>query len=248
MATVLTMSAPTLLGDMYNSSYIRMSIPLANSGTAKASRVFITALSLSGNAPRISPKGLPLYLGDLEAGNIGSISGTFNRVGIADGQQVTINVQGTYVSDTGATQSFTTSRAVTIPGASTLTKLNYPLTHVDVAIATNFWTYTIFGIPSSTPINEAVIGFSLQIVAPVQVIATPPGWNFETDSSTFILWFITDPNFATSKAVRQNTSLTGFKIQSATTSSESTPYILSTFDGNISFRSQTDYVLTPRRA
>jgi hypothetical protein len=84
---------------------------------------------------------------------------------------------------------------------------------------TNF-TYTVYNDEASGS-TLSVDTFHLTTGAPFTVAATPDGWSFETDNSTYIEWFSTNSSPPFSDDIAPGASLGRFALQTMDPSSES---------------------------
>lgn len=230
-------------GVFFTGTQLMVTVPLSNIGTATASNVFITAATL-GTAQRISPANFPVFVGTLGAASTGSASARFSGAGLVVGQKYLLTLRGTYGNPTAG---FMISRYLTVPPVQ---PFPVPLLNgrVVASVQPAVWSYTIFNdeAPGS---NLFISAFSLDIVAPIGVLRTPPGWRVLTDSLTYVGWYATDTAQPYPSHIAPGTSLAGFEIQSATSKSESTSYALSSTDhqtGN-SGLAGIDLVLSPGR-
>jgi hypothetical protein len=231
MATIvlspqLTGAAPTLIN---TGTSLYVSLPISNSGAAPAPTVFATSITL-GTAPRKSPQVLPVFVGDLAIGGTGSLNAQFDSSRLVIGQQYLLTVRGSY-GPKYAKQGFTINRYVSVPSAKPFPT---PLlgAHLQASIGTATWEYTLFNDePSGSP--QYLFGFSLTIVSPVSVTGTPPGWAFETDNLTYVGWFAEDISMPYPNQLAPGRSLGGFQLQSATSQSESTSYVITSWRHDI---------------
>jgi len=247
-------AAPRLVGSEPNvlntGQELFVSMPLTNVGGDSAFNVFVTGLSLS-SAIRLSPQVFPVFVGDLAVGNVGAVNVRFNAVGLAPGKKYLLTVRGTYGSSPSKL-GFAASRYVTIPPAAPypvpLLKANVQASMEPTAWKYSIWNYTIVNDePADSP--QYLAGFSLSIATPVTIEATPPGWSVETDNLTYVYWFAADESLPYPNHVRPGDSLSGFQLHSSTSSSESTPYVLSSWrqDTNEAGLVWPDVVITPSR-
>lgn len=250
MAAATAIVAPQLVGSdptvLNTGSELCASMPLVNVGSIGAPSVFVTSIT-AGSALRQSPQSFPVFVGNLEVGNDGVVNARFSAAGLVIGQKLLLTVRGTY-GPVNARVGFTVNRYIVVPAAAP-----YPVAllkaHVQVVVQPAVWTYTIVNDePAASP--QFLSGFSLSVAAPVSVTGTPPGWDVETDSSTFVFWFATDEAVPFPHHVRPGVSLSGFQIQSATSRSESTPYLVSSWrqDTNEAGLVAPDVILSPGRA
>lgn len=85
--------------------------------------------------------------------------------------------------------------------------------HVDVSVDASTWTYTLVNDePANSP--NYINSFSLAVDAPITIITTPNGWDYQTDNTSYILWFNTDTALPYSHDVAPVTSLGGFEVGS----------------------------------
>ncbi len=247
-------AAPRLVGSEPNvlntGQELFVSMPLANVGGLAAFNVFVTGFTLA-SAIRLSPQVLPVFVGDIAVGNIGATNARFNAVGLVPGQKYLLTVRGTYGSSPSKL-GFAASRYVTIPKVAP-----YPVpllkASVQASVQPTVWNYTIWNYtilndePAGSP--QCLAGFSLSIVTPVTIEATPPGWSVETDNLTYVYWFAADDSLPYPNHVRPGDSLSGFQLHSPMSRSESTPYVLSSWrqDTNEAGLVWPDVVITPSR-
>ena len=119
---------------------------------------------------------------------------------------------------------------------------------LDVAVSGGSWNYTVrnFELPSST---LYIATFSIDIATPVTVTSTPPGWDVETDNTSYVLWFSTDVSQPYPSHIAPGVSLGGFQLNSVKTSSESTHYVITSWNHTTDSVGPVyhDMVLTPSR-
>lgn len=85
--------------------------------------------------------------------------------------------------------------------------------HIDVSVNSSIWTYTLINDePANSP--NYINSFSLAVDAPITVTNTPNGWDYQTDGSSYVLWFNTDIALPYPHDVAPATSLGGFEIGS----------------------------------
>jgi hypothetical protein len=205
---------------------VSFALPLLNTGTGTAVNVRVTGITL-GSAVRLSPP-LPLTLGDLGVDNAVSANARFSASGLTVGGRYLVTGKGTYQSEAGATFGFSVNRYIVIP-SPVEPSIRLLKAHVNVAPASGIWSYTLFNdeAPES---SQFINAFSLDVVAPVTVIGTPSGWDFQTDNASFVLWFATEQQPPYTQHIAPGASLGGFSIQSARSSSEATGYSLTAWD------------------
>lgn len=218
-----------------------VSVPVTNLGQAVAERVYVTDISL-GAVPRTSPKNFPVYVGELAFEALGNVGARFSAASLAVGGRYLLTIRGTH--GRAPAVGFTISRYVVIPAAVPDAVVTLRA-RVGVALAGASWSYTVYNDePAGAPFEIAA--FHLDVVAPLGMISSPPGWIAETDALTYVAWFTGDESVP---RIKPGSALAGFAIQSATTRSEATPYSL------ISWNTQTnqagpvglDTVLSPMR-
>jgi hypothetical protein len=102
-------------------------------------------------------------------------------------------------------------------------------TRVEVAAGPPSWSYTLFNDePAESP--QFIKFFQLDVGAPFTVTGTPAGWGFDTDGSSYVLWFNTDEQLPYPNDVAPGASLGGFEIESAAPDSVSSPFGLVAWD------------------
>lgn len=245
MATISPKLVTTEPGLINTGTELFVSMPLANAGSAVAPNVFLTEFKV-GSAPLLSPSAFPVFVGDIAPGNSGATNARFNMFGLVPGQKYLVTLRGVY-GPADSQLGFAANRYVTIPAVTA-----YPVELLKASVKSlvqpSTWNYTICNDePESS--QQFLAGFSLTIAAPVTVTGTPPGWIVETDNSTYVAWFAADEGLPYPNQVRPGSSLDGFQIQSSTTLSESTPYLLSSWrqDTDTGGLVAPDVVVTPRR-
>lgn len=83
---------------------------------------------------------------------------------------------------------------------------------VEVAVRGRTWSYVLRNNePAGSP--HFVKVFQLDVAAPFTVTGTPPGWDFQTDNRSFVLWFNTDEQLPHPNDVAPGASRDGFQIQ-----------------------------------
>ncbi len=218
-----------------------IAMPVSNLGLQTAERVYITSLTL-GSAGRKSPQSFPASIGDIAFEGRGSIDARFDARSLVPGTRVLLTVRGTIGRI--APQGFTISRYITIPAAGP-EPVRLLRARVRVALGAGTWEYTIYNDePAGSRFDIA--GFHLDVVAPLGLISSPPGWIAETDSIHYVAWYVGDEN---GPRVQPGASLSGFGIQSATSRSEATAYNLVSWDASAHMAGPVsmDAVLSPMR-
>ncbi|MCB1126475.1 MAG: hypothetical protein KDM81_08275 [Verrucomicrobiae bacterium] len=88
---------------------------------------------------------------------------------------------------------------------------------------TNF-VYTLF---NEEPVASSwhVSNWHLEVGAPFQVLATPPGWSFATDYATYVDWFSTDTEEPYPHDVAPGDSLAGFALGAVVDTPEPLSYV-----------------------
>ena len=219
MPAVLSTMTPQILN---SGNVVSFSLPILNTGSDAATSVFITSMSL-GTAKRVGPVA-PVFAGTLGVDNLIFANGAFSADALPVGSTAMITIDGTYQVQ-GATYGFQVNRFITIPApvAPPITLLQAQLSAVEAGTT---WSYTVSNNePAGSP--QQVGAFSVDIVAPVTVSSTTPGWEALTDGASYVLWYATTPN---PNYVAPGASLSGFAIQSARTASESTGFALAAWN------------------
>lgn len=228
----------------FSGAELAISIPVSNVGDGTADQVFVTAITL-GTATRTSPAQFPVYVGSLAPGATGAVNARFDGRLMAAGQRYLLTIRGTFGKPA---LGFTVSRYVQVPPAEP-----FPVTllrsHVSVLVEPAQWSYTLYNDEASGSALY-IAAFSLDIVAPISVLASPPGWQVESDFISYVGWFATDTAAPFPNHVAPGASLGGFRIQSATARSESTSYLLGSLDHGTAKAGIVgmDVVLSPARA
>jgi hypothetical protein len=227
----------------HHSGVLILSIPVLNAGDVVLNTFACTDIKL-GAAPRVSPPGFPLHLGNVGPRNTVIALAKFS--GAVPGTRLLLTVRGSYLVN-NVSYGLTLSRYVTVPpvGVPVL-----PTLRARVAVSTGnaVWNYTLV---NEEPPGSAqhVASFSLQVAAPVTVTGTPPGWRAETDNATYVLWVSDDfsPPYATHVAPGQ--SLSGFQLTCPRPASEAGPYSLVAWDhaADDAGLAMAEYTLTPLR-
>jgi len=216
-------AAPGLLN---SDGELTISLPLLNIGTADATNVKVTKISL-GSAARTSPAGLPLPVGDVPFNGTSSISPRFSTAGLIVGGKYLLTVQGTYEAN-NITSGFAVNRYIVLPAPSQAPVL-YLKAHVEVTVQPGVWTYTIFNDepPGS---SQFIALLSLEVGSPFTVTGVPDGWEVETNNVSYGLWVASDQQSPYPHHIAPGGSLGGFQIQSLQNKSESLPYILTAWN------------------
>ena len=120
--------------------------------------------------------------------------------------------------------------------------------HVDVAVGSGFWSYTVVNDELGSS-SEFISGLSLDIAAPSTVTSTPPGWQVLTDGASYVMWYAADEQAPYPNHIAPGASLSGFAIKSASTSSESTGFALTAWNHQTNAASLVTFsaVLSPLR-
>jgi hypothetical protein len=228
-----------------NANELTVSLPILNIGTADAANMTVTNITL-GSAGRLSPAGLPWFIGDLGVGGSVSVTARFDSSGLIVGGRYLMTVQGTYEAD-NATFGFAVNRFIVIPAVSPPDVL-YLKAHVTVSTESGTWSYSIFN-DEALKSSQFIAAFSLDVVTPFAVTGTPTGWQVETDNLSYVLWFAADEQLPYKHHIPPGESLEGFQIQSTSNGSESTAYIVTAWDhqSNDAGLVSPDVVLSPSR-
>ena len=208
---------------------LSVSLPIINSGDGGATAMTVTSIAL-GSAARTEPT-LPLVLGDVPAGNGTAVTAFFSPAGLTPGTRLMLTVRGTYRSG-GESLGFTINRVIIVPPA-TPPSANLLAARLQSSVnpATRTWSYVL--------VNEEPVGsarylntVSIDMVRPFTVTGTPPGWEVDTDSLTYVLWYATDIAPPYPHHVAPGASLGGFQIQAqpGVTSSEGRGYSITSWN------------------
>jgi hypothetical protein len=243
VAPQFTSGTPEILN---SENELTVSLPLLNIGSEAAANVELTDIILRSTT-RLSPAGMPLFIGNLAPDNTAAISPRFDSRPLTVGSRYLLTVRGTY-DVSGTVYGFAVNRYIVVPAASP-PPVELLKARVAVVVIPGSWTYTIHN--NEAPLSQQFIAaFSLDIVAPVTVIGTPEGWEVETDNSSYVLWVATDQQLPYPHHIAPGGSLGGFQIQSSSRmQSESTPYVVTAWNhqsdeaGLVS----PDLVLSPSR-
>lgn len=220
-----------------------ISVPIGNTGAAVAPSVWLTAGTL-GAAPRLSPAVFRIFMGDLASGNNANVNMIFSAAGFAVGSRLLLTLRGTYSGASG-TLGFSLNRFVVIPGVSSLpiVQLNAA---ASVSVSPDTWSYSISNNEPSGS-NLYVASFSLDVSAPVNITGSPPGWVGQTDNATYAAWYADDQAQPYPHQVAPGASLGGFQVESATDLSQSTAYVLTSWDHGLDAAGRlfSDYISAP---
>lgn len=85
--------------------------------------------------------------------------------------------------------------------------------HVNAASDGSTWSYTLFNDEDTRSPNY-VTSFSLAVNAPVTVTGTPGGWASDTDGSSYVYWYNTDPVLPYPNDIAPGAMLSGFSVSS----------------------------------
>lgn len=220
---VFSTQAPDVLN---TSRGVSFSMPILNSGTADASNLVITNISL-GTAARLVPLNMPFFIGEVGIDNAISVSALFDGSKLVVGTRYLITIRGTYQLDS-LTYAFQVNRFIAIPSliSSPVTYLAASLT---VETSPSLWSYTVTNNEVSTS-PQFINAFSLDVVALVSVVGTPPGWSVITDNSSFVLWYAADTQAPYPHQIAPGQSLSGFQLQAGSPASESTGFSLTAWN------------------
>jgi hypothetical protein len=217
---------------------LSVALPLNNRGTEALTNLWATDIALD-NTTRLIPAELPRFLGTLGVDNTVSVNARFNSEGLAVGGEYVITVDGTYhFEDQETTYYFSVQHRLVVPPVvkppikllnarvtATITPgREYTDPNRPVAMP-GVWLYELFNdeAPDS---SQWINTFSLDIVAPINVSGTPEGWEVQTNKASYILWYATDQRYR----VAPGKSLRGFKVQSASKTSEATGFAVTAWD------------------
>ena len=223
VAPVFSTQAPDVLN---TSRGVSFSLPILNSGTADASNLVITKISL-GTATRLVPLDMPFFIGDVGIDNAISISALFDGSNLIVGSRYLITIRGTYQLDS-LTYAFQVNRFIAIPSLVS-SPVSYLSASLIVETSSPFWSYTVTNEEVSTS-PQFINAFSLDIVALVSVVGTPPGWSVLTDNRSFVLWYAGDTQPPYPHQIAPGQSLAGFRLQGTSPGSESTGFSLTAWN------------------
>lgn len=210
---------PSLL---HFSGSLRFSLPLLNIGKGVAELVYVDRITLN-NAPAVGGF-LPRMVGTLREGGVGAVNGRFASAGLLVGGKYTLSVRGRYRAG-GVTSGFIVNRAIVVP-PSTQPPLDLLRARVDHFLSGGLWSYVA---ANEEPVgsDHSIVAFSLDVVAPVQVMSTPVGWEVLTDNAKYVLWH-TDPS--SGYQIRPGAALGVFAISSPRLQSEGTAFSLAAWN------------------
>lgn len=223
---------------------VHISIPIGNTGTAAASSLWLTGGTL-GSAQRLSPAVFRIFIGDLDVGNNANVNMVFSGVGLTAGSRYLLAIRGTYTSASGSALGFSLNRFVVIPPPTSL-----PIAQVNAAasvqIAADSWSYSIVNNESAGS-DLFIASFSLDVTAPVNIVASPIGWVGVTDNTSYVAWYANDPGPPYPNQIAPGSSVSGFQIESAVALSQSTAYILTAWNHSLDAAGLTfsDYISSP---
>lgn len=224
---------------------ISVSMQVINAGDLEMTTVQCTGISL-GNAERQSPVGFPIVVERIAPGGVGHFTARFKNTGIAPGSKLLLVFRGTYQAR-GVTSALTLNRYVQIPatGAPAVATLR---ARIESATTTNFWNYKLLNDEPAGS-TQHIASLSLAIAAPVDVTGTPPGWAFDTDNSSYVLWYAADLSLPYPSQVAPGAALSGFQLMSPRTRSEASPSSLAAWDHSTDNAGLVvaDYALVPYR-
>jgi hypothetical protein len=234
----LSTTTPGVLNSVRGVSF---SVPILNDGSVAAASVVVTTLSL-GTAARLSPLGLPLFVGNIGPGNAVPVSALFDASALTVGRSYLATIGGTFTVGT-ATFGFRLNRPITVP-ASVAPPMAMLAAHIAVDAEPPLWGYTVCNDePSGSP--NSINTFALDVAVPFTVTGAPMGWSVITDNQTYVLWYAGDP----SVRVAPGLCLSNFQIQGASQTSESTGFALTSWNTNTDQAGTVDVdaVFTPSR-
>jgi hypothetical protein len=192
---------------------VKFSLPVFNTGTAPASNVLITGITL-GSAVRTGPV-LPLSYHDMAVNSVKMVNAGFAATNFIVGHTYLATVRGTYEVN-NISYAFTVNRPIVVP-APTVSPLPLLAAHVEFAVQPNAgtWSYKFFNDEAAGS-PRYVNAVSLDIDnSPFVVTGPPPGWAADTDNVSYVLWFSTDIAPPYPSHIAPGLSLGGFQIQSA---------------------------------
>jgi hypothetical protein len=192
----------------------------------------------------VSPSVFRIFVGDLAVGNNSNVNMIFSAANLAVGARYLLTIRGTYQIGT-QNLGFSVNRFIVIPAVTTLpvALLN---AEVSVAIGSDSWSYAISN-DEAVGSTLYIASFSLDVVAPVSITGTPAGWIGKTDNISYVGWYANDGGQPYSHQVAPAATLSGFKIASSTALSQSTAYIVTSWDheADTSGLVFSDYISSP---
>jgi hypothetical protein len=205
---------------------VSFSLPILNTGSAAASNIYITEISL-GSATRLDPADLPIFAGTLPIKSTILVNGRFSSAGLTAAQTFRITVQATYELE-GLTYGFQVNRFAVIP-AAVPPPVSFLNAQINVEEGSGVWSYKILNDEVGDSPNF-INAFTLDVVAPVTVTGTPAGWKPNTDGASFVLWYAEDTQPPYPHQIAPGTFLSGFAIQSGKKSSEPTGFAVTAWN------------------
>lgn len=103
------------------------------------------------------------------------------------------------------------------------------LQHVDNVTSPDTWQYTVFN-DENIGSSEYIGFFDLTLAAPITVSGTPNGWDFQTDNSSYVLWFNTDVSLPYPNDIAPGSSLGGFEVESQASDASLQDYTVTYWD------------------
>lgn len=121
------------------------------------------------------------------------------------------------------------------------------LAHTELNQTGSVFSYTLF---NDEPVNSPnfLTTFHLTVDAPITVTGIPTGWDFVTDNRTYVDWFNTDTTLPYPNDVAPSSSLSGFIVESAVTTTVLLDYTVTSWDHTADAPGsaiQDDFVLAP---
>jgi hypothetical protein len=206
--------------------FVTFSLPIFNAGAEPAASVFFTEMRL-GPAKRVEPLDMPVFAGMLGVNQLIFANGRFSSNSLAVGGQYSITIEGTYRLQ-GSTYSFQVNRFVTIP-PQLPAPIQFLKAHIDVSESVGVLNYSLFNDEAARS-PYFINAFSLDIVAPIATSESPPGWQVMTDSHSYVLWHAADSQAHYPNQIPPGQSLVGFVIHASFRQTESTPFLLTSWD------------------
>jgi hypothetical protein len=224
-ATVLTAAQPPTVQNFWQ--MLTISIPLVTQTSQPVQNVLLIGATLDGTLP--PQLALPWFIGNVAPAKETRFNVAFPIAGLVVGSQHSVAVTGTYQTATG-TSPFTFNFSVTVPPPRTMpSDLLNVQAEVSVDLAGGVWSYTLLNNELQES-GRSVTSFQLRLAAPFVVKGTPQGWAVQTDNLTYVLWHLAEPVVSNAAAVPPGASLTGFVIQSASTTSQGTTFTTASFN------------------